>query len=227
MADKQESQPAALFNLHPHPPIYIFHRTLQTGQSSHQRGSDSALRSWVAPLNPGIFRKGHTIQKCTPPHRSRLCFRDRLWAGQVIFSLLFWSPVTGRSDQAEHRHQAMLEACLVFKPSSVSQGGGLERQWSCELLTVVSEAGVGAWTRSGYVVLGQTVWPSISRPVFPLGQSVPKSEQLFPPPFPSSPPSLTWILAMSVNLSRCSGFQKQATSGAFSSTPSAGRHFVP
>ena len=38
----------------------------------------------------------------------------------------------------------MLEACLVFKPSSVSQGGGLEWQRSCELVTVVSEDGVGA-----------------------------------------------------------------------------------
>ena len=44
MADKQESQPAALFKLHPHPtPIYIFHGTPQTGQSFHQHGSDSAL----------------------------------------------------------------------------------------------------------------------------------------------------------------------------------------
>lgn len=183
--------------------------------------------SWVAPLNPGILRKEYTIQKFIPPHRSRLCLRDRLWARQVVFSLLSSSPATGHCDQPEHRHHAMLEACLVFKPSSVSQGGGLEWQRSCELVTVVSEDGVGAWTLSGYVVLGQTAWSSISRPIFLLGQSLPKSEQFFPPPFPSSPPSLTWILATSMNLPRCSGFQKQATSSSFSSTPSAGLHFVP
>lgn len=58
--------------------------------------------------------------------------------------MLSSSPATGHCDQPEHHHHAMLEACLVFKPSSVSQGGGLEWQRSCELVTVVSEDGVGA-----------------------------------------------------------------------------------
>lgn len=65
----------------------------------------------------------------SPPHQSRLCFRDAFWQADRLFSLIVVYGLlacAGAADQAEHCHHAYWRPVWFFNPSSVSQGGGLE-----------------------------------------------------------------------------------------------------